>query len=581
MKTRRRLTLPSLLIWIGTLAGVLTVGLPPMPAGGAETPNTPSLIHINQLGYLAGHSKIAMVSSPLGLPFSVLNADTSVPVLEGMLELAEPADAASGSDVWIADFSILHATGKYILQVEGIGQSPPFPVDTRLNPSLLRQTVRSYYLQRCGCALPKKFADAWQHPECHAADAAIFSSSAVVQAATGGWHDGGDYGKYTVSGVYAAGLLLLLHDHFPAALPDGSLAIPESGNSIPDLLDEVRWELEWLLRMQGDEGGFYHKLTSLEPVKPVPPAKDTESRFLFPPSTAATGGACALLAKASRVYAVYDADFAGRCLHGAMAAWDYLESHPPGAGFQNPPDVRTQAFSDADDSEERFWAAVELSLATKHQIYLQAVKTLADQRVPLLSASGYWGNMMPLAVAAILDDASNAFGPELRQEALTDLLSLAGALLEKIQADGYRLSLQEGEFTWGSNGALLNNAIILCLADRFQPSADYRQGALDQLQYILGRNPLSICYVTGFGSHPPLRLSHPATMAGNNASPIPGLLAGGPNQFLNDGELAKSFSPTTAPATVYLDSEDSFSSNQASIAWNAALAYVAAFVSSL
>nr|HQH71138.1 glycoside hydrolase family 9 protein [bacterium] len=520
-------------------------------------------------------------SSPVGLPFSVLNAETSAPVLAGMLQLAEPSDAASGSDVWIADFSVLDATGKYLLQVEGIGQSPPFPIDTRLYPPLLRQTARSYYYQRCGSALLKKYAEAWQHPECHAADASIFSPSAVVKPATGGWHDGGDYGQYTVSGAYAAGLLLLLHDHFPNALPDGSLAIPESGNSVPDLLDEVRWELEWLLKMQAEDGGFYHKLTPLEPVKPVSPAKDTEPRFLFPPSTAATGGACALLAKASRVFKAHDVDFAGRCLQTALAAWDYLESHPDDGGFQNPPNVRTPSFTDTDDSEERFWAAVELSLATRNQKYLQAVKTLADERVPLLSASGYWGNMMPLAVAAILDDATNTFESRLRQEALTDLLSLADTLREKIQTDGYRLSLQEGEFTWGSNGAILNNAIILCLAHRYQPKPEYRQGAQDQLQYILGRNPLSMCYVTGFGAHPPAHLSHPATMAGSAATPIPGLLAGGPNQFLNDNALAKMFTSASAPATVYLDSEESFSSNQATISWNAALAYVAAFYSDL
>ncbi|NPU96059.1 MAG: hypothetical protein HPY51_02440 [Candidatus Omnitrophica bacterium] len=567
-----------------TRAGMVVMGILGIPAFATGEESPLSRVHINQLGYLAGESKIAMVSSPLGLPFSVLNAETLAPVLEGMLRLAEPADAASGSDVWIADFSILNATGRYILRVEGIGQSPPFPIDTQIYSSLIRQVVRSFYFQRCGTALPKKWADSWTHPECHVADAAIYAASphsATVKPATGGWHNGGDYGKYTVNGVYATGLLLLLHEHFPEAFPDSSLTIPESGNGRSDLLDEIRWELEWLLKMQEESGGFYHKLTPLEPVKPVPPAKDTEPRFLFPPSTTATAGACALLAKASRAYAAQDADFAGRCLQSALAAWTYLETHPPEGGFQNPPNVRTPAFSDDDDSDERFWAAVELFLATGHSKYHQAVMELADRRVPLLSASGYWGNVMPLAVAAILDDASQAFAETLRQEALADLLSLADILLEKIQEDGYRLSLQEGEFTWGSNGAILNNALILCLAGRYRPETAYRQGAYSQLEYILGRNPLSLCYVTGIGTHSPLRIVHPALRSANSPVPIPGLLVGGPNQFLNDGALAKMFTSASAPATMYLDSEESFSSNEVSIAWNAALAYVAVYCSAL
>lgn len=539
-------------------------------------------IYKNQIGYLVSSPKIALVSSPTGLPFEIQEAETKKIVLSSMLKLTEPNDAASGSNLWSADFSMIDVTGSYLLNVPGIGSSGVFRIDNRVYNNLSRQSAAVFYLHRSGTALPKTIAEKWARGSCHNADGFIYSASPgdpIIHNATGGWFDGSDYGKYIVNGNFAAGMLLTLHEYLPTAFPDGSLQIPERANGVPDLLDECRWELEFILRMQNEEGGFYHKLTSLEPVAPVLPEKDASQRFLFPPSTAATAGACALLAKASRLYSPYDETFAATCLASARSAMQYLAVHPTDAGFENPPNVRTKTFRDIDDSDERFWAAIELFLTTGETAFKNMAIELEKQRIPLLSASGYWGNVMPLAIASILKTKPEKTDPALRDTAIKDLLSLANIIMETILKDGFRLSIKEGEFTWGSNGALLQNAFILILAHTATQQQAYRLAALDQLHAILGRNPLSMCFVTGFGNRSPKHPYHLISMTDKIEEPAPGLLVGGPNQTLGDSALKMVFPPEAAPATIYLDSEESISSNETDLVWNAVLAFMATYFS--
>ncbi|MBD3265793.1 hypothetical protein GF373_03920 [bacterium] len=174
--------------------------------------------------------------------------------------------------------------------------------------------------------------------------------------------------------------------------------------------------------------------------------------------------------------------------------------------------------------------------------------------------------------------SSDVVGEGLQNEARTNLGFLAKSIDEKAQKDGYNLSLKDGDFVWGSNAAILQNAVVLLLADHTSPNPSYRQSAMSHLHYILGCNPLSKCYVTGVGNNPPRHPHHPGSMHIKNQLPVPGLLVGGPNQFLNDSELKRHFNESSPPAITYKDSRDSYSSNDISISWNAALAFVIAFL---
>ncbi|MDX9754622.1 MAG: glycoside hydrolase family 9 protein [bacterium] len=558
----RRIWIWSLVLWSGVALGQDDIS---------------PLIHVNQLGYRTSMPKAAMADSAIVRPFSLIDAKTQKPVLKKNLRLSQAHNPASGTSVWIADFSSVDVTGEFYLSIPGQGRSHPFVIADTPYTLLAYKVLNSYYALRCGTELPMALADRWERKACHLADAIISPpTEELIQSAdrTGGWHEGGEHGKYTVSGAFSVGLLLLTHEMFPSFYPDQALKIPEAGNGIPDILDEARWELEWLLKMQQESGAVAHKLTALEPVINAVSAADESKRYQFGVSTNATAISAAVFAKASRFYSPFDATFAMQCNEAAQRAWKFLETDGLQPGFSNPEGVQTKTYNDDDDSDERLWAAVELFLLTQDARFLRVVQALADRRIPFISSSGYWGNVMPMATAAILSCTPETIGKDLHKEALDDLDSLARLLYQKTAQDGYRLSIQEGEFIWGSNATVLENAIVLLLAAHFQNQADYKAAAQDQLHYILGRNPLSVCYVTGAGVLSPQKPLFPDGLLGNAKAPVPGMVVAGPNQFLNDSVLKGIFTTTTPPARIYHDSMESFSSNEVSINWNAALVYV-------
>ncbi|MGI6455296.1 MAG: glycoside hydrolase family 9 protein [bacterium] len=538
-----------------------------------------SKIFVNQMGYLPSAVKVAYVSSVVGLPFQLCTQENGKPLFRGMLKLAEAGDGASGANLWEADFSQVQKPGEYYLDVPGIGRSYTFRIEENLYQEVAITSLRVFQSLRCDPSKYKAPTQKWGAVHIENVTDATGTANAPIQQVTGGWCDGSDLGRYTVNGVTAAGLLLTLYEFIPYAYEDGVLHIPESGNGVSDLLDEVRWELEWLMRMQDESGGIYHKLTPVEPNLETPADQLQGIHYLFPPSTAATAGGCALLARASRLYTPVDATFAAECLSAAFSAWKFVEQHPNDGGFQNPAQVQTKAYTDPDDTDERFWAALELYLTTQEPSFLRIAESIAERRIPLLSASGYWGNVMPLAAAVTISSVTQVTQSELFQELRQDVLSLADSIMSKIRQDGLLLSIREGEFTWGSNSAILQNAFILLLASRISNQADYREGALQQIHYILGRNPVSICYVTGFGDRSPKNIYNPVLVSDAQGKVISGLLAGGANQFLNDSVLKSNFTDEYPPSMMYKDDAASFSSNEFSLSWNAVLAFVTAFLS--
>lgn len=537
-------------------------------------------IHVDQVGYPVSLAKIAVIEAPVALPFYLYNTASNKPVYQSMPRLAEVNDAASGSSLWVADFSPVDVTGEYFLTIPGKGRSYPVVIMPNPYKDLLIKVMKGIYYERCGVPLDKKYAGAWERGICHAADAIITPPTVAaeeIRDVSGGWHEGGDFGKYTLSGAYAAGLLLQSYEWFPALLPDQLLQIPESGNGVPDILDEARWEIAWLLKMQQPSGGVSHKITSRDPVSGKTPQNDLDKRYLYDVSTNATAAACAVFAKAARLYSPFDATFAAECREAAQNAWKFLELTTQKPGFENPEGTHTQNYQDLDDSDEKIWAAVELYLTSKDTRFQKIINLLAEKRIPFIASSGYWGNVMHLVAVEVLSNPGE-FPEAIKKEVLKDLISLADSLVVKSEKDGFKISLREGEFIWGSNSTLLQNALILLITNKYNAKAAYQNAALNHLHYILGRNPLSKCYITGAGKNPPQKPYHADSAYDAIPEPVPGLLVGGPNQFMNDSELKKAFNATTPPALIYLDSQDSFSSNEPGISWNAVLACVLAFL---
>ena len=182
-----------------------------------------------------------------------------------------------------------------------------------------------FYGQRCGTAVALSFSGAsFAHGVCHHADVDLsyFDGTGQPPTVVGGWHDAGDYGRYTVNGGLTLGFMLRAWEDFSAVLGPVALAIPESGGATPDFLAETRRQVEWLLGMEyGDGSGrFSNAVKSPDfPALNVMPEDDTSPIALASASTMGTAIAAGALAEAARVYQPYDAAFAQRCLAGRRA----------------------------------------------------------------------------------------------------------------------------------------------------------------------------------------------------------------------------------------------------------------------
>ena len=154
------------------------------------------------------------------------------------------------------------------------------------------------------------------HDICHTAEAKIYNGEGTVDV-TGGWHDAGDYGRYITAGACACAQLLYAYKLFPKAFDGLDLNIPESGSGVPDILSECRYELEWMLKMQREDGAVYHKVTTMRHAPFIMPEDDKEQLFVFPISSMATADLCAVCALAAGIFRPFDKAFSGRLAKAA------------------------------------------------------------------------------------------------------------------------------------------------------------------------------------------------------------------------------------------------------------------------
>ena len=533
-----------------------------------EKPQAAPAILLNQIGYLPSSEKVAFFRDyALGESFEVAEESGNT-VYTG--KLSEPkADPASGDTVSFGDFSALTKEGAYRLRVNG-QESAPFVIGENIYGNCFRDVVRFFYYQRCGMELTKDLAGAFAHDACHTSLATVYGTKETKEV-SGGWHDAGDYGRYVVPAAKTAADLLLAYEANPSLFGD-DFDIPESGNGIPDVLDEVRYELEWLLKMQDDKtGGAYHKVTCASFPGVVIPEKETAPLVLSPISTAATGDFAAIMALASRIYKDVDGAFADTCLKASEKAWEYLKANPnANGGFHNPNGIVTGEYGDRTDTDERYWAACELYRSTGKEDY----RNFADSLISSDKLSGLgWADVGTYGSLAYLSMGSKATASSLNQVKAA-ILSEAEELLNLSNADGYRNTLGM-DYPWGSNMTVANHAMHLLLAAELAPEkADaFRNAAWQHLDYLMGANPMGYCYITGQGALSPTGSHHRPSQKMQQT--VPGMLAGGPDSGLHD-PYAKAVLAGKSPAKCYVDNDQSYSTNEVAIYWNSPLVYIMA-----
>jgi endoglucanase len=542
------------------------------------TTTVPTKIRLNQIGYLSGAQKIAIVPGTATTTFTIVD-ENNTEVFSGELSAANTWEPALES-VKIADFSSLSKVGHYKIRVAGIDDQPGFAISQTAYDTLSAAALKSYYLNRAGIALSPIYAGSYAraagHPDTivkiHASAATTDRPEGTIISAPKGWYDAGDYNKYIVNSGITTYSLLAAFEKFSAYFTTQDLNIPESADTAPDILNEAMWNLEWMLAMQDpNDGGIYHKLTSKGFSGFEMPEKDTSERFVVQKTTAASLDFAAVMAMASRVYANYEAQFPGmsaKMLNAAKNAYTWAQNNPA-IYYSQPSDIQTGAYGDSNVTDEFAWASAELYITTKNDDYYTAFNNNLEANVP------GWGSVQSLAWISLAHHINQITPAAAAAPIKTRITTLADNLVAKKKSSAFSVSLEKGDFYWGSNSVAMNQAMMLLEAYQLDSKRDYLDAAQALFDYVLGRNPTDYSFVTGFGNKSPMHIHHRPSAADGVDAPVPGFLAGGANLDYT-ADCGSSSYPSPLVAKSYYDNECSYSTNEIAINWNAPLVYVSA-----
>ncbi|QTL97152.1 cellulase [Iocasia frigidifontis] len=596
-------------------------------------------IRVNQLGYFPNREKLATLHTEATSPVEWRLEDSFGYIVDSGMTEVFGFDNDSGEHVHIIDFSDFNQVGRdYKLYADSepvydggdsLVESYPFDIADDMYNDMLYDSLKYFYHSRSGIPIEEEYV---QRPDLareagHPVD--IMETSTTEQGdwaynesftvdVTGGWYDAGDHGKYVVNGGITLWTLqnmyerMLYTDDDISALGDNTMNIPESGNGIPDILDEARYHMEVMLKMQVPEGydragmvfhkGHDHKWTGLatSPAMATQLVADGEiNRILKPPTTAATLNFAATGAQAYRLWLDYDQGFANGCLAAAERAWVAAVANP---AIYAPYDESVGGGPYGDDYvlDDFYWAASELYVATGKAVYRDYLQSSPHYlEVPNYLEAGEethtvgqfnWGNtaaLGTLTLALVPNDLASA-----DIETARDNIATAADFTLNIQANqGYGITIEPSPvmdtglvgYPWGSNSFVTNSSIVLAYAFDYTNEEKYLNGVTEAMDYMMGRNPNERVYITGYGDYP-IQYPHHRFFSHqvDPSFPIapPGITNGGPNSGLQDPWVKGSgWQPgERAPQKSFMDHIESWSTNECTINWNAPMAWVTSFL---
>lgn len=520
-------------------------------------------IFINQIGYLPEDKKIAFLTEAAGnqnCTFELCEANSKKIVFSGKIRAKNDdgskfVDSAVGEEIFTADFSDFSQEGQFFIRI-GEQESFPFEIKSQVYKNLYYSALNYFNLSRCG----QNF--------CHTADAEIYGTNETKNV-QGGWHDAGDYGRYIVPTAKTVMDLLLAYDSSKEVFTDF------------DILKEVRFALEWMLKMQREDGAVYHKVSCYHFCAFINPEDEKDKLVISPISTAATADFAGSLAFASKFYQKEDKEFAQKLLDAALKAQEYLNHHDNEI-FINPPEITTGSYGDRNVSDERYFALCAIWDATENPEYLKKALEIRENEISLSQKKenetekkhfwheGFGWGLMAGFGTEILINKSQKIGDEETVQKLKDaIIKNADASVETAQKSAFLYASKF--YGWGSNGAVCDQAHLLMLAFKITGKTEYKTIAKAQIDYVLGCNPLNYCYVTCCGSKSPEHPHHRPSGAAKKV--MPGMLVGGPCAGLND-EYARTHLQNLPALKCYADTEPSYSTNEIAIYWNSAFVYV-------
>jgi endoglucanase len=532
---------------------------------------TPTNVRVSTVGFVPGTSKQATYAGPAST-FVIRSADDDSVVFPDVPGAVGPAVNATDTgepETHTVDFSDLDAPGEYYIDVDGVGRSVTFRIGDDVFVEPFQATMLGMYGMRCGAEVSLDWhGTTFGHKACHLADG----------PAKGGWHDAGDYGKYTNNGAFSLGMMLAAWDHFRSKLEGVTLPIPEQDNGIPDYLDECIYQANWLVGMQLDDGSVSDRITAANfDGLSVMPEGSNLPRMMAPASSKATGDAAAALAHLARIVREFDADLAATYEDSATRAWQFLVDNPaaippPKSGFTGSYGLGNNPDSDNDD---RAWAAAEIFETTGDMGALAAFEDAGNG----LSVQGYWDwdDVSNLGVFTYLTSTRDGRSQKVLDHLTASLKVTANSLVgnalgtSTTPAHAYGRSLAN-TYNWGINGTIARTTLALVVASKLVPEnarVDLDAASL-QLDHLFGRNYYGRSFVTGVGGGPPMHPHHRPSVADGIDPPWPGLLVG--------GSWAQSTMGQTPPpaADSWIDDSNNYQTNEVAINWNAPLIYLLA-----
>ena len=534
-------------------------------------------IRLNSLGFLPAAAKKASITATCS-EFALKNAAGGATVYTGAVTGPTHQDDVN-QDVWLADFSKVSDPGTYYLDVPGVGRSADFQIGEKVYDFAYYTTMRGFYLWRCGMAVVAEHnGDRFAHAACHMDDGYqdhMGLDDTSKRDGTGGWHDAGDYGKYTVNAGITVGCLFMAWDHFQDKLENVSLNIPDTAPGYPDFLKEIKWETDWLLKMAYPDGSgrVSHKLTRLNFSEFVMPEKDTEKRYFTDWGTAATADFVAMMAMAARYFEPYDAAYAKQCLDAAKTSYKFLKDNPEDKRWRQS-EFSTGGYQSA-ATDDRLWAAAEMWETTGQTEYLKDFEARATAPVASRRRGGGgggagskvdedwdWGNVRNMAMFTYVLSKKQGRNPELLETVRRDVIATADAIVANAERDVYGRTLRR--YYWGCNGTIARQVLNLQVANKLAPKPEYVEASLDAVAHLFGRNVYNRSYVTGLGIDPPMHPHDRRSGTDGIEAPWPGYLVGGGNPG----------------ATSWNDDQEDYRTNEIAINWQAGLVYaLAGFVS--
>jgi endoglucanase len=500
--------------------------------------------------------KRASIAAP-STDFTIVNdADGSI-AFRG--KISGPVhNSDTNEELYIADFSALTKPGIYRLDVLGVGRSEPFRIGRDVYDFAFRTTVRAMYLWRCGTSVRAEHDGViYAHNACHLNDAwlDLAGGAHTQRESTKGWHDAGDYNKYVVNAGVTLGIMFRAWEEFGAQIQKIKLDLPLDDKRLPAYLNEIKWETDWLLTMQGEDGSVYHKVSTKEFGPAIMPEDEKTARYFASWSSAATADFVAMMAMSARVFQPYDKEYARRCLEAARKSYAFLRAHPENKR-SDLKDFRTGAYQ-TNDADDRLWAAAEMWETTGERDCLTDFESRAHAFK--FSANWGWGNVENLGLLTYLFSKRSGRDARLLQQIRDDLITTADSIVHLRDAHGYARPLGT-RYYWGANGGVANTTILLQAANRIAPKSAYVETTLDAISHLFGRNYYGRSFVTGLGAKPPLHPHDRRSMGKAGAPAWPGYLVGG----------------GWPRATDWKDESAIYQVNEIAINWNAPLIYALA-----